>query len=67
MISIRLNGENKDFPDTINLLELLKESRIPTQSVAVAINNEIIPQSEFGILRIRDQDHIEVIHAVGGG
>ena len=30
-------------------------------------NGEIVPRGEYGATRLRAGDHLEVVHAVGGG
>lgn len=67
MIAIHLNGQTKKFPTPLTIKELLRLSQIDMQAIAVAINSEIVPRSEFGKIRVKNQDQVEVIHAVGGG
>ena len=67
MICVRINGEEKNFSDAITLQKLIEEMKIVSTSVAVAINSEVIPRSEFEKTRIKNQDQVEIIHAVGGG
>ena len=67
MISIELNGQRKDLKQALTINELLQESDISVKSIAVAINSEIVPRSEFEKIRVRNRDQVEVIHAVGGG
>lgn len=67
MIAIQLNGQKRRLKNPLTLKELLEEVSIPLQAIAVAINSEIVPRSEFEKIRVRDRDHVEVIHAVGGG
>lgn len=67
MIAVHLNGKEQFLEGPLTLKELLEEAKIPGQSIAVAVNSEIIPRSRFEITRVQDKDQIEIIHAVGGG
>jgi len=67
VISIQLNGQDKTLPAQITLTELLRELAISNQSIAVALNEEIIPRSEFSKVFLQNQDRIEIIQPIGGG
>jgi sulfur carrier protein len=62
-----LNGAAQTAGAPLSVLELLTRFELLKRRVAVAINAEVVPRSRFGEVWIRDGDHVEVIHAVGGG
>lgn len=66
MISIHLNGEEKKLPHPVSLQELISQIETPS-AIAVAVNLEVIPRSEFKKVEIRDKDRVEIIRPVGGG
>ena len=35
--------------------------------VAVELNREIVPRSQWDETQLRDGDHLEIVHFVGGG
>jgi thiamine biosynthesis protein ThiS len=67
VISIHLNGEARTFEGPITVEELIRRIEIPSPSVAVAVNSEIVPRSEFDRRRLQTDDRVEIIRAVGGG
>ncbi|MBI4196789.1 MAG: sulfur carrier protein ThiS [Deltaproteobacteria bacterium] len=67
MIDIYLNGEIQKFEAPITLSEILERLRIPLSAMAIAVNREIVPRSEFPLFKIKEGDQIEVVKAVGGG
>ncbi|MBI4374713.1 MAG: sulfur carrier protein ThiS [Deltaproteobacteria bacterium] len=67
MISVRINGEEKEITTPQTVRELLKFLKIQNRSIAVAINNEILPRSEIDTRQICHGDQIEVVQPVGGG
>ncbi|MEE9281631.1 MAG: sulfur carrier protein ThiS [Myxococcota bacterium] len=62
-----LNGESQDAPEALSVRELLERFGLEKRRVAVAINAEVVPRSQFERAEIHEGDHIEVIQAVGGG
>ncbi len=67
MISIHINGQEKTLESPLTLKELLRLMQLPSPSVTIAINDEVIPRSEIELRTIRASDRIEIIRAVGGG
>ncbi len=67
MIQINLNGQPKDLQTSLTLSALLKDSSLTKEAVAVAINSEIIPRSEYEKITLQDKDCVEIVRAVGGG
>jgi sulfur carrier protein len=65
-VKIFLNGELKDTKCS-NLLELVQELNLEGKRFAVEKNEMIIAKSKLQETLISEQDHIEIIHAVGGG
>lgn len=64
--SIQINGEstNTSFE---NLAELIQEQYPNNPAIAVAINNTVIPKSQWSTQALQAGDHIEIIQAVCGG
>lgn len=67
MITIHINGEEKELEGPLTISELIEKIQVPVQAIAVAVNSEIVPRSEFSRIRVRNRDQIEIIRAVGGG
>ena len=67
MIRFRLNGEIREARDSLSLRELLSELNLPEVGVAVAVNDAVIPRGDHPATILRDNDVVEIIHAVGGG
>lgn len=63
---ITLNGEPHDTAAG-NLTDLLQQLELLDKRIAVEFNQEICPRSEWPSQTIRDDDQIEIVHAIGGG
>ncbi len=64
---LSINGENKDFANSINLSELLEILKVQVNGVAIAINMEIVSRNTYKETILNDGDEIEIVRAVGGG
>ncbi len=65
-MEICLNGESRSVSvNSIN--ELLESLEIDAKRVAVELNMEILPKSDYLTRTISDGDRIEIVHFVGGG
>lgn len=69
MPKIILNGEEREIPKEMSVMELLKELGIQFREVglAVAINEEVVPKSEYEKRTVKEGDRVEIVHLVGGG
>lgn len=66
-MKITLNGDSHDCADGIPVAELLTELSLAGQRIAVELNGEIVPRSEFANRQLGDGDSVEIVHAIGGG
>lgn len=67
MIEIIVNGEPHSLPDGLTVEALLERLGHGGKRVAVERNGDIVPRSLHAEQRIRAQDRIEIVHAIGGG
>ena len=66
-MQIQVNGAFHDVPEHATLSLLLDELRLAGKRLAVELNGEIVPRSTYGERRLREQDVLEIVHAIGGG
>ena len=50
-----------------SLLLLIKRKKIQERNIAIEVNQKIIPKSEWNDFKIKQNDIIEVVTAIGGG
>jgi thiamine biosynthesis protein ThiS len=67
LITIHLNGEDKEVPDSLSLTALLEWLKLPGDRVAIECNLKIVPRGRWNETVIHDGDNLEVVHFVGGG
>lgn len=68
-MNLIMNGEKKSFAgDQLTIRQLLKEVDVSLQrGVAVALNNAVVPQSQWDQQTLAEGDHVEIIRATQGG
>lgn len=66
-MKVYINGETKEIPAQLNLLQLLKEFSLPSERVAIELNKQVVRKKDWESILINDADKIEVVHFVGGG
>jgi sulfur carrier protein len=67
MTTIILNGLQTKIDDTCTIVQLLHDLDLTEKRLAVEINQEIIPRSEFATYQLNEQDKVEIVQAIGGG
>ena len=68
-MKININGEEKSVLQAINVYNLLIMIELdPNQSgIAVAIDREVIPKSQWKTIVLKEGSDVEIIRAVQGG
>lgn len=67
MITILLNGQQRKIHSLITITDLLAELELNGKRVAVEVNMEIVPRSNFTKTTLQSDDRVEIVHAIGGG
>ena len=67
MISILLNGKDKPIDSNTSIGQLLISLSLENKRLAVEINQEIIPRSDFSRHILKESDKVEIVQAIGGG
>jgi sulfur carrier protein len=65
-VEIQINGERKTV-EACSVLALLEKLGIDPRRVAIELNLEILPKSDYGTTTLRDGDRVEIVQFVGGG
>jgi thiamine biosynthesis protein ThiS len=71
-MNLYINGEQRPFPDpappaTFSLAALLESLSMKSDRVAVELNHDIVPRDRWPQTQLKDGDHLEIVHFVGGG
>ena len=67
VMKLRINGEEKEIADGLNLTGLLEQLQIRPARGVVERNREIVPRESYGTILLAEGDTLEIVHFVGGG
>jgi sulfur carrier protein len=66
-MKIVLNGSDRDVESGATLADLVAAAGLAERRVAIELNREIVPRSDYATRVLDIGDRIEVVHAIGGG
>ena len=66
-MKIVLNGQERDIAAQASLAQLLETTGYANRRVAVEVNREIVPRSQYGERVLDAGDRVEIVYAIGGG
>lgn len=64
---VRVNGEDRDLPESVNLREYVASLGVNMASIAVAVNGEVVKRDDMPSVELAEGDTVEIVRAVGGG
>ena len=67
MVTVHVNGEDREIPEGLTLTALLRWLELPADRVAVEWDLEIVPRGRWDETLIRTGDKLEIVQFVGGG
>jgi sulfur carrier protein len=67
-VIVELNGRPTEVPETATVETVVGTLEVdPGRGVAVAVDAEVVPRSEWGRRRVDDGSRVEVLTAMQGG
>ena len=68
-MTLIVNGKEKKFDQSLNLLTLLSELELQTdrKGVALCVNLQVIPKEKWDTTDLSDGDKVEIVIAAPGG
>ncbi len=67
MLTVTVNATEHQLDSATSLQQLLEQLALGGGRIAVEINGEIVPRSQFAAHPLQDGDKIEIVQAIGGG
>ncbi|MCD8021186.1 MAG: sulfur carrier protein ThiS [Clostridiales bacterium] len=67
MINITANGREVILKSTETITDYLARNQYRPERIAVELNGEILPKSNYANTMLKDGDILEVVSFVGGG
>ena len=66
-MKIVLNGHEADVASDATLADVVASAGLAGKRVAIEVNREIVPRSDYSARPLAAGDRVEVVHAIGGG
>jgi sulfur carrier protein len=66
-LKVIVNGTEREIDAGSNVAELLAELGLEAGSVALEVNRELLPRSEYDAHELHEGDRLEIVTLVGGG
>ena len=67
MIEIELNGAPHMIVGDSHVQALVETLALTQQSLAVAVNRQVVPRAMWAQRELEPQDRVELVRAIGGG
>lgn len=67
MIVVVINGESREIPDGLNVLDMLNHLGLAANRVAIERNRDILPRAQWRQTLVEANDSYEIVQFVGGG
>lgn len=64
---MKLNGQIVNINIELTLLEFLQQNKYDISKIAVELNGNIIPKTDYINVLLQEDDSLEVVSFVGGG
>lgn len=64
---VSVNGKPHNLPTDSSVAQLLTLLKVGTGRIAMEVNGDIVPRSEFETHQLADDDRVEIVQAIGGG
>ncbi|AON68966.1 TPA: sulfur carrier protein ThiS [Campylobacter jejuni] len=61
-----INGQKLELKE-LKFMDFIKEKGLKIELIALELNGEIVPKSEFENLILKENDKAEIVSFVGGG
>jgi thiamine biosynthesis protein ThiS len=65
-MKLTINGQQQDFA-AVTLADLVEHLGMKQDRVAVELNLNIVPRTQWADTNLADGDRLEIVHFVGGG
>lgn len=66
-MELTVNGDKILIQNDSTITDLLTQLNLTNKRIAVEKNQSIIPRSQHSKTTLKENDAIEIIHAIGGG
>lgn len=66
-MNIYINEKPHVLTAPTTLTELIEQLGLTGKRIAIELNKEIAPRSQYSQITLQENDQLEIVHAIGGG
>lgn len=66
-MKVQVNNKEVEMSPDSTLTQLTAQLELPVQSIAIAVNNKMIPRTEWERFSLHENDNLVIIKAACGG
>jgi len=66
-MNVYVNGETKQYAEHATVADIVSELGLENKRIAVELNKEILPFGQYAGVKLKADDQLEVVQAIGGG
>ena len=66
-MQISVNGGELEIAPHFSVDQLLGFLELKGKRIAVELNQDIVPRSQYAEVMLQANDRVEIVHAIGGG
>lgn len=66
-MKIQVNGDLREYGENAKVADVIADLGLGGKRIAVELNLEILPFTQFDTQILKDSDRLEIVHAIGGG
>ena len=66
-VKVSLNNETAEIAAGTSLSEAIEQWQLGGKKIAVAVNGEFVPRSDYPLTQLAPGDQIDIVKPVGGG
>ena len=66
-MNVTVNGEPRSLETDTSLGKLLEQLGLSGKRIAVEVNRDIVPRSDYDSYQLSENDTVEIVNAIGGG
>ncbi len=67
MIQIKVNNETVHIEPNCSVSQLITNQKFPSKGIAIAVNQEVVPKTNWDNFTLQQNDEILIITATQGG
>lgn len=66
-MKIQVNGDSREYSAGCTIADVVADLGLSGKRIAVELNKEILPYTDYPIQKLKEDDRLEIVQAIGGG